>query len=124
MKKLVRESIQLSHFTEEDSDPIKDMSIGSKALIKKWFETWAPDVKYTVDNNLNVKVEGDLYLYNTLVTELPDNLSIGGWLDLRRSQITKLPDNLSVGGGLYLRGTQITELPKSLKVKGTIYKDF
>jgi hypothetical protein len=141
--KLVREHIN-EKFTE-DSDPIADMGIGSKYLIHKWFESIGMDrSKYTIDDNLNIEVKGDLDLYETDITKLPDNLRIEGYLDLRRTPITKLPDNLSVGGVLDLydtqiiklpenlsvegdldiRGTQITELPKSLKVKRDIYKDF
>ena len=128
----------------EKGDPIKNMGIGSIALIHKWFKTYAPNVKYTVDDDLNIKVKGSLYLYGTSVRELPDNLSVEGALDLERSDIRKLPDNLSVGrnlylygtsirelpdnlsvgGDLWLQGTKIRELPKSLKVNGTIYKDF
>ena len=127
----------------EDSDPIKDMGIGQRAIIKKWFETWAPDVKYTIDDNLNVVVHGSLGLYGTNITELPKNLSVEGWVDLRGTKITELPENLSVGsldlrgtpitelpeglsveGYLDLQRTNITELPKSLKVRGAIFKDF
>ena len=88
----------------EEGDPIADMGIGQRALIRKWFETWAPKARYTIDDDLNI--------------------SVGENLNLRGTQITKLPDNLSVGGNLYLRGTPIAELPKILKVKGKIFKDF
>ena len=67
---------------------------------------------------------GDLDLYNTKITSLPDNLSVGGNLDLRYTKITSLPDNLSVGGDMYLSNTKITSLPDNLSVKGEIYKDF
>ena len=142
--KLVREHIN-EKFTE-DSDPVADMEIGAKHLIHKWFESVRVDrSKYTIDDNLNIKVKGDLNLYNitditklpdnlsvggfldlvgTNISELPDNLSVGGFLDLLNLEITDLPDNLSVEGDLDIRGTQITELPKSLKIEGKIYKDF
>jgi hypothetical protein len=138
--KIVRESANF----ERGRDPKTAIGIGQRALIHKWFETYAPRAKYTIDDNLNISVEGWLDLERTQITELPDNLSVGEWLDLRGSLITELPDNLNVGGNLYLEGTQIkelpynlnvggslnlggtkiTELPKSLKVKGKIYKDF
>ncbi|MBQ7824842.1 MAG: hypothetical protein IJ337_00620, partial [Clostridia bacterium] len=57
----------------------------------------------------------------TQITELPDNLTVGGWLDLSETQITELPDNLTVGGWLDLSGTQITELPDNLTVGGSLY---
>ena len=48
---------------------------------------------------------GSLYLRNTQITALPDNLTVGGYLDLENTQITALPDNLTVGGSLYLQNT-------------------
>ena len=61
---------------------------------------------------------GSLDLRHTGITELPDNLTVGGDLDLRHTGITELPDNLTVGGGLDLRGTGITALPDNLTVGG------
>jgi len=138
--KTVYESISF----ERGKDPKSSMGIGKRALIEKWFRTWVPDVKYMIDDNLNIIVGGDLWLRGTQITELPDNLRVGGSLDLAETQITKLPDNLRVGGDLYLqrtqitelpdnlsvggwldlKGTQITELPDNLRVGGKIYKDF
>ena len=63
---------------------------------------------------------GSLYLSDTQITALPDNLTVGGWLDLRGTQITALPDNLTVGGWLDLSGTQITALPDNLTVGGSL----
>ena len=123
--KLVKEHIN-EKFTEEDSDPVADMEIGPKYLIHKWFESVGVDrSRYTIDDNLNIKVKGNLDLHNrTDITKLPDNLRVEGYLDLRGTPITKLPDNLSVGGSLEIRRTRVKELPKSLKVKGQILKDF
>jgi hypothetical protein len=42
-------------------------------------------------------------------------------LDFRGTEITELPEDLHVGGYLNLRGTRITALPEDLHVKGTIY---
>ena len=66
----------------------------------------------------NLTVGGYLYLQNIQITELPDNLTVGGYLYLQDTQITALPDNLVVGGSLDLQGTQITELPDNLVVGG------
>ena len=108
----------------EDSDPIEDMGIGQRALAKQWFETWAPNIKYTIDDDFNINVKQSLDLYGTNVTKLPDNLSVYGYLNLQGTLIIKLPDNLSVGEWLNLKGTQITELPDNLSVGGYIHKDF
>jgi hypothetical protein len=99
--KLVREDINF----KRGEDPKEAMGLGKKTLIKKWFDSVGvnPD-EYTIDKDLNISVEGDLFLVGTQITELPDNLSVGRDLDLLQTQITKLP--------------------KSLKVGGTIFKDF
>jgi hypothetical protein len=49
-------------------------------------------------------------------TLTPDDLKVGGYLDLTNlylanTKITSLPDDLQVGGNLYLRNTPITSLP-------------
>lgn len=49
---------------------------------------------------------GNLDLIGTKITELPDNLTVGGWLNLRGTKITALPDNLTVGGGLDLSNSR------------------
>ena len=82
----------------EESDPIEDMGIGQRAIIKQWFKTWAPSAKYTIDDDFNINVKGHLDLSATSVTKLPDNLNITGDLNLAETQITKLPDNLNVRG--------------------------
>ena len=40
--------------------------------------------------------DGNLNLMGTNVTELPENLSVGGWLDIRGTKITKLPENIKI----------------------------
>ena len=65
-------------------------------------------------------IPGSLYLENTQITSLPDNLTVGGYLNLENTQITSLPDNLTVGTSLYLRGTQITSLRDNLTVGASL----
>jgi hypothetical protein len=102
--KLVREHIY-EKFTE-DSDPIADLGIGTTQL-EEILGIWLTrsEGKYMWKGNIDLK--------GTHITELPDNLHVGGYLDLRRTQITELPDNLHVGSSLYLGRTQITELPNN-----------
>ena len=129
---------------EKGQDPKHSIGIGKIALIKKWFDEWAPDNAYKIDKDLNIEVEGyldlentnitslpdnlrverGLYLRKTKITSLPDNLRVGGFLDLENTKITSLPDNLKVGRSLYLTNTKITSLPDNLRVEGKIYKDF
>jgi len=65
--------------------------------------------------------KGDLYLSNTKITSLPDNLlKIGGDLSLGNVPITSLPNNLKVEGDLSLINTRITSLPNDLQVGGDL----
>ena len=119
--KLVRESIASPMSFQRGKDLKQALRIGEHEIIDRWFKTWAPNVKYTVDEDYNIKVSEYLDLDNTEVTELPDNLSIVGYLDLENTQIKELPDNFSVGGSLYLSNTPIKELPDNLSVGWDIY---
>ena len=57
----------------------------------------------------------------SLITELPEGLTVGGNLDLSFTSITALPERLSVGGDLNLSDMLITELPEDLRVGGGIF---
>ncbi len=111
------------HSFTRGGDPYRKLGIGRRALIEKWFDTYAPDAKYKINDDEIIVVE-DLDLQDTGMTSLPDGLSVGRDLDLRGSDVTRLPDDLSVGGSLYLQRTNITTLPDGLSVGGEIYKDF
>ncbi len=104
---------------ERGRDPKETMNIGKRTLIKKWFDSVdvSPD-EYTIDKDLNITVKKSLYLRDTQITKLPDNLTIGGWLHLQGTLLTKLPENLTVGGSLDLMGTSISELPDNLTIGG------
>lgn len=69
----------------------------------------------------NLTVGGNLYLRDTHITSLPEGLTVAGGLDLSGTKITKLPDNLTVGGDLNLTDTPITKLPDNLTVGGELY---
>ena len=64
--------------------------------------------------------KGNLDLENSQITELPNNLQVGGSLYLNYTPIQKLPDNLKVVGSLWLHDSQITELPNNLEVHGDL----
>jgi hypothetical protein len=80
------------------------------------------DLSYTLITTLpdNLTVGGGLYLSNTSITTLPDNLKVGGSLNLYNTPITTLPGNLTVGGSLNLSYSQITTLPDNLTVGGNL----
>ena len=120
MRKLVKEEL---NFTRS-KDLKRNLGLDRRSMIDDWFETYAPNVEYTIDDEFNIKIEGDLYLGGSLVTELPVDLHIEGYLYLGDSKVAELPDNLHIGGNLYLEDSLITELPDNLQVDGKIYKDF
>jgi hypothetical protein len=89
------------------------------------------------------RYEGDLYLINSIITKLPNDLyvtgncylensyqlkvlpiklHVGGSLDLANCvYITELPDNLYVGNNLSLHRTKISNFPNNLYVETDIY---
>jgi hypothetical protein len=75
----------------------------------------------TLPNNLT-KVGGDLSLFGSKITSLPDNLTVEGelYLYLPQSNMTSLPDNLKVNSNLNLYDTKITSIPNNLKVNGNL----
>ena len=97
-------------------DPYNKLGIGPKGKIDNWFNQWAPDADYEIDDNLNIIVNGHLDFIYSDITELPDNLIVNGYLDLRYTNITELPDNLTVNRSLDLMGSKIIELPDNLIV--------
>ena len=79
--------------------------------------------KYIADGG-----KGDLDLYNTPITSLPNDLKVGGDLSLFNTKITSLPNDLQVGGDLNLHYTPISKkyTKEQIKqiypgVKGDIY---
>ena len=109
---------------ERGQDPKETIGIGKKAQIDEWFEEWAPDAEYVINPDLSIEVKEGLYLRNTSVDFLPDNLNVGNWVDLSNTKMTHLPDNLNVRRWLDIRNTQITSLPDNLSVGDGIFKDF
>ncbi len=117
----IKPSLNESINFERGLDPKHSMKIGKRGLIIKWFSDLGIDEsRYEILPDLSIKVNGSLYLSNTQITSLPDNLSVGGSLYLNNTPITSLPDNLTVGGGLYLSNTPITTLPDNLTVGGDL----
>ena len=83
---------------------------------------------YLINSNIT-KLPNDLYVTGDLelvhckqLTKLPDKLYVEGNLILENcNQLTKLPDNLYVKESLALDGTNITELPNNLYVGCNLY---
>jgi hypothetical protein len=64
-------------------------------------------------------VDGDLYLFDSKITSLPEGLKVGGYLNLAFcKELTSLPKGLEVGEKLSLMYSKIESLPEGLKVGG------
>ena len=65
------------------------------------------------------RYEGGLYLMDTNIKKLPNDLYVGGDLRLDDTNIKKLPDNLYIDGYLELTNCkQLTKLPDNLRIIG------
>ena len=62
------------------------------------------------------RYEGGLYLMDTNIKKLPDDLYVDGDLNLINSTIKKIPNKLHVEGDLIIWDSNITELPDYLYV--------
>ena len=78
---------------------------------------------YLMDTNIkklpnDLYVGGDLRLDDTNIKKLPDNLYIDGYLELTNcKQLTKLPDNLRIIGGFL----ELTNCEKVIKLPDNLY---
>lgn len=75
----------------------------------------------TLPNNLTIG--GNLFLPDEQ-TELPSYLTIGTSLHLGNTLITKLPETLSVGSHITTRPAQLTYIPRSLESKIWAYPHY
>lgn len=78
------------------------------------------NIDYIENENGKLFIEGDLYLHDTEISTLPEELSVKGDLDVSDTKIINLPTGLSIGGDLNLADTEITALPKGLSVGGDL----
>ena len=118
----------------------------NKKLPKKWFdsieklklikelENHPDDIQYRYESDLFLtnstisKLPNDLYVGGSLrlygckqITKLPDKLYVRDNLNLSYSNITKLPNDLYVGLDFDLDDSKITELPEGLEVRGDLH---
>jgi hypothetical protein len=82
---------------------------------------------WKLENNIpfskeELNVKGNLSLYTSEITSLPEGLKIEGGLALIDCpNLMYLPEGLEVGGSLNLHRTKINSLPEGLKVGGDLY---
>ena len=79
----------------------------------------------------DLNIEGDLDLFESKITSLPEGLKIKGNLNLQFSKITSLPKGLQVGGDLFIRASvfamdldddELREMVKPGFIKGRIVR--
>lgn len=87
---------------------------------------------FDLDSNINLShslitslpddltIKGHLNLEKSVISELPKNLKVGQSLDLTETSIETIPEDLIVGGNLLLDRTNIKTLPNNLKVNGVL----
>jgi ABC-type branched-subunit amino acid transport system ATPase component len=61
---------------------------------------------------------GNLYLDNTDISELPEHLTVDGYLSIENTKIKKLPDDIIVNDNLYI-GKKV-KIPESAVIKKDI----
>lgn len=108
---------------------------GDVKLVNKLYFTKFPDalsnltfIKGTLDMSNTIitqlpaglEVGGDLYMDNTPIAQFPADLKVRGSLSLSETFITQLPAGLKVGGYLELSETPIAQLPADLKVESDL----
>ena len=83
-------------------------------------------VKHLNNNFDEIIINGGLYLIDTQIKSLPNNLHVVGSLWLEGTQIQSLPDNLDVKGTIYIYGTPLNDNDKLVakyREKYTINRD-
>jgi hypothetical protein len=96
---------------ERNLDPKTAMGIGALELGRQLLLKYDPRAIIEVKNGYII-CKSSLYLENTDIHELPDNLVVEGSIDLTFAKnITKLPKNFDFQSNIFLEGTSITSLP-------------
>jgi hypothetical protein len=133
--------IKLLDLLKEDSPFVPR---GGKERVEAYSLKRKAETENKIQQYVKDGMEGDLDLFDTLITSLPPNLTkvggdlilnrtkitslnnltkVEGDLNLFRTPITSLPDNLTVDGDLDLNDSKISKLPDNLTVGGDLYLD-
>ena len=72
-------------------------------------------------DGVQYRYDGHLFLSDSTIKKLPNDLYVEGNLDITDTNITSLPERLEVGGYLSLIGLSITSLPKGLEVGDNLF---
>jgi hypothetical protein len=95
-----------------------------KFVHSKGFEATMPNDLKLLAANLGkgpLLIEGDLFVGNgRSKVSLPDGLHVTGKLRIGR-RVTELPNNLTVGGHLFMGKSNIKSIPNNLNIGGILY---
>ena len=140
----IKESVN-EKFTE-DSDPIRDMGVGSLVLIKNWLKKMnINEAKYRINDDLTIDIFESLDLDGMMKGNFPDYIkfnSVEGYCDLKNNKLTSLRGCPEICKGYFscannklknldympkeIRGTfnisnnnikEVNKLPKDVKIR-------
>ena len=79
-------------------------------------------INQILNNYIQNNCKGDLYLANTPIKKLPENIKIiNGDLDIRHTNISQLPNNLIICDTLNISYTNISVLPDDIIIYGDLW---
>lgn len=85
---------QLKEYILTENNFFKNLGVGQNAIIKKWIEDNCRIIgNYTINNNMEIDVDGDVYMHDYLESELP------GYIQFNK-----------VDGDFYLYGNELKTL--------------
>lgn len=103
---------------ESESDPITDMGIGKKQLIKQWLEKYRIK-NYNLNDDLTINVATDVNLASQLLGNFPDYIQfyyISGNFNIQHNNITSLKGCPQIVNGMFsCSNNQLTTLKYSPK---------
>ena len=108
-------------FERSGSDPLKNLSIGKRAQIIKWLDSFGIK-NYTINDNLTIDVNGYVNLINQSLTCFPSFIKfnkVSGDFYCHNNQLTSLEGcPITVGRVFYCSNNQLTSLEGCLKTVG------
>jgi hypothetical protein len=114
MKRLVPESLnEVFHFERSSSDPLKNLSVGKRAQIIKWLDSFGIK-NYTINDDLTIDVKGSVKLINQSLTCFPSFIKFNKVSDsfyCSGNQLNSLEGcPITVGSNFFCRNNQLTSL--------------
>ena len=124
--KLVREILYEDHmnFTEQDTDPIKDMGIGRKILIEKWLSEIKID-DYKLTKKYSINVYNSVFLDDENLMEFPEYIlfnHITGGFHIKNNNLNYLRGcPYSVSGSFIVSNNNLKNLKDGPRIVKEVY---